>query len=135
MWWRNVVKCIVIVSSVLLTRSAQSMQTSGIFILASPDKHLSAYRTLSDDLFSCFFMFLMTRQRRRLNSSFSLRYFSTSFSFFLEDSSFKQCNNFEVLMRHIICWKSCKYDIHEKYNTIYENKYELIMCMLLCPSL
>ena len=56
----------------------RSMQTSGILILASLNKHLISSRTWSEDSFSCFFMFLIIRQRRRLYCSFSSQYFSRS---------------------------------------------------------
>ena len=68
---------------------------------ASINRHLFASSTLSEDLFFCFFMFLVLIQRHRPCSSFSSQYFSRSCRSFLVFSwRFKfPCFRFETC-----CW-------------------------------
>ena len=97
-WW-NVVKHAIAVSSVLLTQCAQSMQASGVLILASVSKPLTASKTLSKKSFSCFFKFLILRCRPY--SPFSSQYFSRSCQSFLVFSwRFK----FSCLKFVTYCW-------------------------------
>ena len=55
-------------------RCEQSMQASEMLNLTRPNN--TTYGTFSEDLFFCFFMFLILRQKRRPYCSFSLQHFS-----------------------------------------------------------
>ena len=71
-------------------RCVQSMQVSEMLTLTRPNN--TTYETLSENLFFCFFMFLIIRQKRRPYCSFSLQHFSQDpvdlYQLLLEDLSF-----------------------------------------------